>query len=228
VLDALAGQLDQRARQRKADADRAKAHDPRGCVDCGTTLSWRKPGLGGWHPTGDGPRCQSCYEARGGDAGGDDRDARIQAARLVLGNHPAPAWAGHGSEPAARYWLDDYLADAFRWFREVPDARPSEQRFGYVTAAELVARLYEGREPRPPVLRSRGRRHRCPACGAKGEVWTVEQVAVTAPTTSDGEVSRSIRAHFKVTWTCWRCRHVDVEQLAEQLPGVPVAGLAGG
>jgi hypothetical protein len=77
-------------------------------------------------------------------------------------------------------------------------------------------------------VHSRGRRHRCPGCGAKGEVWTVEQVGVSTSVSSDGKPSIAQRAHFRVTWTCHTCRHVDVEQRPEQLPGVPAAGLAGG
>jgi predicted RNA-binding Zn-ribbon protein involved in translation (DUF1610 family) len=80
--------------------------------------------------------------------------------------------------------------------------------------------------PRPPVLRSRGRRHRCPSCGAKGEVWTVEQVGVSAPVASDGTV-RPNRAGFRLTWRCSTCRHEDVEYQRDQLAGVPVSGLVG-
>ena len=115
------------------------------------------------------------------------------------------------------------------WWHEVPPARPGRggERFGYLTGPELVARLYAGREPRPLQLYSRGRRHRCPSCGARGEVWTCQQVGVSAPTTTDGALSSVQRAHFRVTWTCYRCRHVDVEQQPEQVAGVPVAGLLG-
>jgi hypothetical protein len=84
-----------------------------------------------------------------------------------------------------------------------------------------------GREPRPPVLRSRGRRHRCAGCGAKGELWTVEQVGIAAQVGSDGRLSSVAKAHFRVTWTCHTCHHQDVEQRPDQLPGVPVAGLVG-
>jgi hypothetical protein len=114
------------------------------------------------------------------------------------------------------------------WWYEVPGARPGRggERFGYLTGPELVARLYAGREPRPPVLHSRGKRHRCAGCQARGQVWTVEQVGVSAPVASDGTV-RSNRAYFRVTWRCVRCRHEDVEQRPQQLPGVPVCGLVG-
>jgi hypothetical protein len=95
-----------------------------------------------------------------GRLAGDDREHRIRAARLVLGSTPAPPWAGHRSEPAARYWHDDYLADVFAWWQETAGARPGRgaERFGYVTGPELVARLYAGREPHPPKVYSRGRR----------------------------------------------------------------------
>jgi hypothetical protein len=79
--------------------------------------------VGGWLQTAGQPVCHACDTERGGPAG-DDRDHRVRAARLVLGQTPAPAWAGHGSEPAARYWHDEYLADAFRWYGETPGARP--------------------------------------------------------------------------------------------------------
>jgi hypothetical protein len=147
----------------------------------------------------------------------------------VLGQTPAPPWAGHGGEPAARYWHDAYLADAFRWWYETPGARPGRgaERFGYLTGPELVAQLYQGREPRPPTLYSRGRRVRCEGCGSKGECWQVEQVGVSAATTSTGELSRVARAHFRLTWTCSRCRRVEVEQRAEQVAGVPVRTVVG-
>jgi hypothetical protein len=114
------------------------------------------------------------------------------------------------------------------WWHEMPGASPGRgaERFAYLTGAALVARLYAGREPKPPVLHSRGRRHRCPGCQAKGEVWTVTQVGVSAPVASDGTV-RPNRAYFRVTWRCVRCRHEDFEQRPEQLAGVPVSGLVG-
>jgi hypothetical protein len=152
----------------------------------------------------------------------------MRAARQVLGQTPAPPWAGHGAEPAAGYWHDDYLAAAMVWWYEVPGARPGRgaERFGYLTGPELVTRLYDGREPRPPVLHSRGKRHRCQGCGARGKVWTVEQVGVSAPTDSRGEV-KSSRASFRLTWRCHSCGHTDVEYQPGQLPGVPVSGLIG-
>jgi hypothetical protein len=51
---------------------------------------------------------------------------------------------------------------------------------------------------------------------------------VSAPTDSRGELSRVQRAHFRLTWGCHRCRHVEVEQRTEQYPGVPVRGLVAG
>jgi hypothetical protein len=176
VLDALAGQLDQRARERRAEADRERAAGGP-CSRCGAVESWETATRGGW-AGGDahGPICHPCDRDRGGPAV-DDREHRARAARLVLGQTPAPSWAGHGAEPAVRYWLDSYLGDVFVWFYEAgPGARPGRgpERFGYLTGAELVARLYQGREPRPPVLRSRGRRHRCPGCGCKGECWQAQ------------------------------------------------------
>jgi hypothetical protein len=181
--------------------------------------------VGGWLQNAGQPVCHAGGRDRG-PAGGD-WEHRAKAARMVLGQAPAPVWASHGSEPAACYWRDEYLADAFRWWHETPGARPGcgPKRFGYLTGPELVAQLYQGREPRPPVLRSRGRRHRCPGCGCRGDCWQVEQVAVAATVGSDGELSRVARSHFRVTWTCWRCRHEDVEQQTARLPGVPVSGL---
>jgi hypothetical protein len=226
-LDLLARELKRREREQRAEADRAKAAGGP-CSWCGAVESWERPGLGGW-AGGDqhGAICRPCDADRGGPSG-DDRAARITAARLVLGSTPAPAWAGHGTSPAAKWWHDDYLAEAMVWWFEVPGARPGRgaERFGYLTGPELVDRLYAGREPRPPVLRSRGRRHRCAGCGARGEVWTVEQVGVSAPVASDGTI-RSNRASFRLTWRCHRCGHTDVEYQPEQLAGVPVAGLIG-
>lgn len=213
----------------RAEANRAKARDDRGCVDCGATLSWLRPGLGGWHP---GPRCHLCWLDRGGDAGAgtDDRDARARACDAVLGDIGPPPWATAvpGPPTVAARWLPEYKAQAFRWFSEV-SARPAPggERFAYTSAEELRSRLYHGREPPPPKLYSRGRRHRCPSCGGKGECWQVEQVGLSAAVTSTGELSRVSRAHFRVTWTCSRCRYVEVEQRAEQVAGVPVSGLVG-
>jgi hypothetical protein len=227
-LDLLEVELDQRRARRvareAAKAEQDKARDDRGCVDCGASLSWD-----GWHP---GPRCHPCWLDRGGDAGAgtDDRPVRVKACDLVLGDIGPPEWATAvpGPPTVAARWHADYKADAFRWFSEVPGARPAPgaERFAYVTAEQLRDRLYEGREPRPPQLHSRGRRYRCESCGAKGEVWTVEQVGVSAPVDSRGEV-RSNRAYFRATWTCHSCGHQDVEQRPEQLPGVPVGGLVG-
>jgi hypothetical protein len=186
--------------------------------------------VGGWAGSdAHGAVCHACDRDRGGTAG-DDRTHRIRAARHLLGSTPAPPWAGHGDSPAARWWHDDYLADAMVWWHEVPGAPPGRgaERFAYLTGAALVARLYAGREPRPPVLHSRGKRHRCPSCGAKGEVWRVAQVGVSAPVGSDGQPVVAVRAHFRLTWTCSRCRHVESEQRPSQLEGVPVAGLVGG
>jgi hypothetical protein len=70
--------------------------------------------VGGWLQIPGQPVCHACDRDRGGPAG-DDREHRVTAARLVLSETPAPAWAGHGAEPATRYWLDGYLADAFPW-----------------------------------------------------------------------------------------------------------------
>jgi hypothetical protein len=226
-LDLLDRELGRRRAERAVEAKRAAARGGP-CSRCGAVESWERPGVGGWAGSDQhGPVCHACAAERGGPAG-DDREHRICAARLVLGQTPAPAWAGHGAEPAARYWHDDYLADAMAWWYEVPGARPGRgaERFGYLTGPELVDRLYEGREPRPPVLRSRGRRHRCPSCQARGQVWTVEQVGVSAPVDQHGEV-RPNRAGFRLTWTCSRCRHADVEYQRDQLAGVPVSGLVG-
>jgi hypothetical protein len=226
-LDLLDRELGRRRAERAAAAKRAAAAGGP-CSRCGAVESWQAPGVGGWAGSDQhGPVCHPCDQDRGGPAG-DDREARIRAARQVLGQTPAPPWAGHGAEPAARYWHDDYLAAAMVWWFEVPAARPGRgpERFGYLTGAELVGRLYEGREPRPPQLHSRGKRHRCAGCQARGEVWTVEQVGVSAPVASDGTV-RPNRAYFRLTWRCSRCRYEDVETRPNQLPGVPVSGLVG-
>jgi hypothetical protein len=246
VLDRLAVQLaphitphvtttqQQTAAAERVQEEQEKAHNPRGCVDCGASLSWLAPGKGGWHSG----RCHVCWLERGGDAGAgtDDGDARARACDLVLGTIAPPGWANAvpGVPTVAGRWDVQYKADAFRWFSEVPDARPAPgaQRFAYVTAEQLRDRLYQGRQPPPLVLRSRGKRHRCPACGCRGECWTVTQVAVAAGTTTTGEPSSARKAGFEVTWTCQgkggSCRHVEVEWHPTQLPGIAVAGLRGG
>lgn len=230
VLDSLAGQLDQRARARRAEQDRAKAHGGP-CSRCGATQSWEQPGVGGW-AGGDahGAICTPCDRDRGGPSGHDEDAARVKAARLVLGETPAPAWTGHGDTPAAIWWHDDYLAAAMRWWYETPGARPGRgpERFAYYDPQQLLAALYRDSTPRPPQLHSRGRRYRCPECGARGEVWRAAQVAVAGQVAADGRISSVARAHFKVTWTCNSCRHTETEQRADQLAGVPVSGLTSG
>ena len=141
-LDLLDRELARRRRERAAEDDRAKAHDPRGCVDCGSTLSWLRVGvLGGWHQTPNGPRCHPCDAARGGDVlgGADDREARAAAIRLILGPAPAPERAGHGPLPARDFWHDAWLVEraGFRWFSETPSARPDPGagRFSYTSPA---------------------------------------------------------------------------------------------
>jgi hypothetical protein len=226
-LDLLDHELGRRRAERDAQAKRAAAKGGP-CRYCGTVESWERPEAGGWLQAEGQPVCWACAHERGGPAGGD-RQHRIRAARLVLGQTPAPPWAGHGDQPAARYWHDDYLADAMVWWFEVPAAPPGRgvERFGYLSGPELVARLYQGREPTAPTRYSRGRRHRCEGCGCKGECWQVEQVGVSAAVTSKGELSRVARAHFRLTWTCSRCRRVEVEQRAEQVAGVPVRTVVG-
>ena len=162
-LDLLDRELARRRAERAAGADRAKAAGGP-CSRCGAVESWQAPGRGGW-AGGDqhGAVCHPCDRERGGPSG-DDREHRIRAARQVLGQTPAPPWAGHGSEPAARYWHDDYLADAMPWWHEVP-GRPAVRRPRAPTPAAL--------QPRPPAplrrLRRQGRgldrragRHRGP------------------------------------------------------------------
>ena len=98
VLDALAGQLDQRKRDREAEARRAAAHGGP-CAYCGVVESWERPGvLGRWHTDYGRPCCVPC--ARDGELLGrgiaGDVERRARAIRQVLGQAPAPPWAGHG------------------------------------------------------------------------------------------------------------------------------------
>jgi hypothetical protein len=226
-LDLLDRELARRRAERAAEAKLAAAAGGP-CSRCGAVESWERLGVGGWAGADRlGPVCVACDTDRLGPVG-DDREARIRACRAVLADTPAPGWAGHGPLPAADFWRDEYLAPAFQWFAETPGARPGRgaERFAYVTGPELVTRLYEGREPKPPRLHSRGKRHRCPGCQARGQVWTVEQVGVSAPVASDGTV-RPNRAYFRLTWRCSRCRHEDIETRPDQLAGVPVSGLVG-
>jgi hypothetical protein len=223
VLDELGDQLDQRRAQRRAEAERAKATAEGPCSRCGAVQSWLRPGVGGWHRDARGPICQPCnldmrsFQRPDGAIMGDGEHRARVIAELI------------GPERARWQWPPLLVARArelLPWWCEVPGA-PAGQRFGYVDREALAASL-GAPPPPPPVLHNRGRKVRCPGCGAKGECWTVEQVGVSTPTTSDGALSVSQRAHFRLTWTCHRCRHVDVEQRADQLPGVPVRGLVGG
>jgi hypothetical protein len=227
VLDALAGQLDQRRAERAADAEWAKA-TAETCSRCGARESWLDPrrGRGGWHRDAKGAICQPCNL--------DMRDfQRPDGAILPDAEYRARVIAELiGPERARWQWaplLVERAPKLLPWFCEVPGARPGDgpERFAYVDVEDLAASLKA--KPPPPAPRlSRGRRHRCAGCGCRGECWWAEQVAVSAPTTSTGELSRAVRAHFRIRWTCATCRHVDVEQRAEQLPGVPVRGLVGG
>lgn len=241
-LDTLTGEITRRqeataaakAAEARRAAEWARAHRPEGCVDCGRSIVWATGKTDPWHPAGSGSRCHDCYAARLTFAGlpMSDPEARAWAIREVLGDTPAPAFAGHGTRPAADFWGDEWLVEraAFRWFRETPGAMPGgEQPWQYTSAAELLERLYSGTRPAPLKLLSRGRRHRCGDCGGKGEIWTAVQTIVPAPTTTDGQPSRTLKAGFKVVWTCWgrggTCRHTEVEERVEQLQGVPVQQL---
>jgi hypothetical protein len=83
-LDLLDHELARRRAERKAEADRAKAAGGP-CSRCGATESWKRLGVGGDQ---DGAICHPCDQLRGGPAD-DDREARIRAARLVLGQTAA-------------------------------------------------------------------------------------------------------------------------------------------
>jgi hypothetical protein len=113
VLDALAGQLDQRKSDREAEARRAAAHGGP-CAYCGAVESWERPGvLGRWHTDYGRPCCVPCArdgELLGGGIAGDV-ERRARAIRQVLSQAPAPPWAGHGAEPAARFWYDGPLVE---------------------------------------------------------------------------------------------------------------------
>jgi hypothetical protein len=128
VLDALAGQLDQRKSDREAEARRAAAHGGP-CAYCGAVESWERPGvLGRWHTDYGRPCCVPCArdgELLGGEIAGDV-ERRARAIRQVLSQAPAPPWAGHGAEPAARFWYDGPLVErtGFRWWFETTCAPP--------------------------------------------------------------------------------------------------------
>jgi hypothetical protein len=196
-LDLLDRELARRRAERKAAADQAKANGGP-CRHCGAVESWERPGVGGWLQAEGQPVCHACARERGGPAG-DDRAYRIKAARLVLGDTPAPGWAGHGPEPAARYWHDDYLADAMRWWHETPDARPGRgaERYGYLTGPELVARLYAGREPKPPKLE---KGPKCPRCKARDRWRVTERPVSGQPYTTGDKISAG---YIEVRRVCW-------------------------
>jgi hypothetical protein len=219
VLDALGDQLDQRRAQRRAEAERAKA-TAYTCSRCGARESWVKPGGGGWQHDQYGATCHPCdldrraWQRPDGAVMGDSEHRARVIAELI------------GPEAARWQWpplLEARAPKLLPWWCEVPGARAGDgpERFGYVDREALAASLVAPPPP-PPVLHNRGRKVRCPGCGCRGECWTVEQVGVSAAIASDGELSTAQRAHFRLTWTCRRCRHVDVEQRAEQVPGVPV------
>jgi hypothetical protein len=213
-LDLLEVELDQRHTRRvareAAAADRAKARGGP-CRYCGCTESWpRRPGRGRWHQTSDapiywhqtsaGPACVPCWatvQRLGGAAAGDDVEHRAKAARLVLGDTPAPPRAGHGPLPAARFWHDGYLAAAFKWFSEVPGAQPAQggQRFAYTSAQELLARLYP-----PPPAPQYERGPKCPRCKTRDR-WRVERRPVDGQPYSNSD--KVVPGYFEVTRTCW-------------------------
>jgi hypothetical protein len=198
VLDQLDGQLARRRADREAQRKRDQARGGP-CSRCGTVESWERPGVGGW-AGGDahGPVCHACDRERGGPSG-DDRQHRARAARLVLGQTPAPPWAGHGDTPAARWWHDDYLADAMVWWFEVPGARPGRgaERFAYLTGPELVARLYAGREPQPPTLE---KGPKCPRCKARDR-WLVTERSVSGQAYAIGD--KISAGYIEIRRVCW-------------------------
>ena len=217
--------MPEQKRQEDAAAEHAKAVAYT-CSRCGCRESWLAPGKGGWYHDAKGPICQLCNL--------DMREfQRPNGAILPDAEYRARVIAELiGPERARWQWaplLVERAPKLLPWFCEVPGARPGRgpERFAYVDVEDLAASL-KAKPPPPAPLRSRGRRHRCAGCGCRGDCWWAEQVAVSAPTTSSGELSRAVRAHFRIRWTCATCRHVDVEQRAEQLPGVPVRGLVGG
>jgi hypothetical protein len=220
VLDALGDQLDQRRAERKAEAERAKATADT-CSRCGARESWldERRGIGGWFRDAKGAVCARCNAER-------RSFGRPDGAILPDSEHRAKVITELIGPEEARWQYPPFLVersrDLFAWWCEVPAAAPGKgpERFAYVDRAALVDSLHA--KPPPAPLLSRGRRHRCPGCGARGEVWTCEQVGVPTPVTSTGELSTAQRAHFRITWRCARCRHEDVERLAEQVPGVPV------
>jgi hypothetical protein len=122
VLDALAGQLDQRKSDREAEARRAAAHGGP-CAYCGAVESWERPRRPRplahrlW-PAVLRAVCPGRGLLGGGIAG--DVERRARAIRQVLSQAPAPPWAGHGAEPAARFWYDGPLVErtGFRWWFE--------------------------------------------------------------------------------------------------------------
>jgi hypothetical protein len=225
VLDALGDQLEHRRAERRAEVERVKATAEGPCSRCGARESWLRPGVGGWHRDAKGAICQPCnldMRSFGRPDGAilPDDDHRAQVIAELI-----------GPEEARWQWAPFLVARArelLAWWCETPGARPGDgpERFGYVDRQALVASLHA--PPPPPATRlSRGRRHRCAGCGCRGDCWTGEQVGVTAPTTSDGQPSAALRAHFRVRWVCSRCRHVDVEQRTDQHPDLPVLRLVG-
>jgi hypothetical protein len=217
-LDLLDRELTRRRRERDAEGERVKARAYT-CSRCGAGESWRA-GRGLWFHDDRGPVCSACdldrrsFQRPDGAISSDaEHRARI-IAELI------------GPELARYQWPPLLVARApelLPWWHETPGARAGE-RFAYVDREALAASLHAPPPP-PPKLHSRGRRYRCPGCGARGEVWSGEQVGVSAPTASDGGRSSSLRAHFRITWTCRTCRHQDVEQRPEQHPDLPVRAL---
>jgi len=196
-LDLLDRALARRRAERDAQARRAAAKGGP-CRYCGTVESWERPGVGGWLQAAGQSVCWSCAHERGGPAG-DDRTHRIRAARLVLGQTAAPPWAGHGTTPAARWWHDDYLAAAMRWWHEAPGARPGRgaERFAYLNGPELVARLYAGREPKPPKLE---KGPKCPRCKARDR-WLVTERPVSGEAYALGD--KISRGYIEVRRVCY-------------------------
>jgi hypothetical protein len=220
-LDLLDRELARRRRERDAEGERAKAR-AYVCSRCGASESWRA-GKGAWWHDAKGAICSTCdldrrtFQRPDGPIVSDaEHRARI-IAELI------------GPERARWQWPPLLVARApelLPWWCELPPGAPAGERFGYVDREALDASL-RAPPPPPPTLHNRGRRHRCAGCGCKGDCWAAEQVGVSAPITSDGQRSSVIGAHFRVTWTCAKCRRQEVETRAEQVPGVPVLRLVG-
>jgi hypothetical protein len=225
-LGDLADRLDDARRKRDAAlaAERLAATAAGGpCDDCGVTWStrWeRGQQVGAWHPGPKGQRCHPCHLASREYRSEQlapllDQEYRERTCRELL----RPLDPGEVDQ-----WGPAYLAEAagFRWFREVPDAKPGGRaRFAYLDLPGMLARLKA-----PPAARPLLKGEQCPICGCD-DAWQPTQVHHPALVDTTGLVAHAGWIEQQVLCRAHHGTAEDLDELAAATVGLlPRPGLA--